>query len=145
MRDYDLTQPKCPGFAGENGKAGRQRRAFIRQRGYARIRDHSWGTTGEDNPSQTAWNRSQHAAYFRKVEHFKKKPSSQEPGLRYWPREADTITFQEGLLNIRATGGGGQMCNAKAQRKNIMSRPGALQQPRMPHVSHAETRGLLTT
>src|ERR1700724_926184 len=50
MRDYDLTQPKCPGFAGENGKAGRQRRAFIRQRGYARIRDHSWGTTGEDNP-----------------------------------------------------------------------------------------------
>jgi len=25
-----------------------------------------------------------------------KKPGSQEPGLRYWPREADTITFQEG-------------------------------------------------
>lgn len=25
-----------------------------------------------------------------------KKPGSSEPGLRYWPREADTITFQEG-------------------------------------------------
>src|SRR5437762_9371474 len=36
-----------------------------------------------------------------------KKPGSKEPGLRYWPREADTITFQEGLLNSRATGGGG--------------------------------------
>ncbi|MBM7485325.1 hypothetical protein ABIB75_006026 [Bradyrhizobium sp. GM2.2] len=50
----------------------------------------------------------------------KKKPGSIEPGLRYWPREADTITFQEGLLNSRATGGGGQMRNAKAQRRNIM-------------------------
>jgi len=27
---------------------------------------------------------------------FKKKPGSIEPGLRYWPCEADTITFQEG-------------------------------------------------
>jgi hypothetical protein len=50
----------------------------------------------------------------------KKKPGSIEPGLRYWPREADTITFQEGLLNSRATGGGGQMRNAKAQREEIM-------------------------
>ena len=25
-----------------------------------------------------------------------KKPGSLEPGLRYWPCEADTITFQEG-------------------------------------------------
>jgi hypothetical protein len=25
-----------------------------------------------------------------------KKPGSKEPGLRQWPREADTITFQEG-------------------------------------------------
>jgi hypothetical protein len=32
--------------------------------------------------------------------------------LRYWPKEADTITFQEGLLSFRATGGGGQMRNA---------------------------------
>jgi hypothetical protein len=35
------------------------------------------------------------------------------------------------------------MRNAKAQRRNSMIRPGALQQPRGPHVSHAETRGLL--
>jgi hypothetical protein len=26
----------------------------------------------------------------------KKKAGLEEPGLRYWPREADTITFQEG-------------------------------------------------
>jgi hypothetical protein len=25
-----------------------------------------------------------------------KKPGSQEPGFEYWPRGADTITFQEG-------------------------------------------------
>ena len=71
----------------------------------------------------------------------KKKPGSKEPGLRYWPREADTITFQEGLLSVRATGGGGQMRNANAQRTNIMVRRDALQQPLSPHVSHAETGG----
>jgi hypothetical protein len=70
-----------------------------------------------------------------------KKPGSREPGLRYWPCEADTITFQEGLLNARATGGGGHMRNANAQRENIMVRVDALQQPSMPHVSHAETEG----
>src|SRR5216117_1937644 len=70
----------------------------------------------------------------------KKKPGSREPGLRYWPREADTITFQEGLLNSRATGGGGQMRNAKAQRRNIMSCRRAMQQPSRPHVRHAEIR-----
>src|ERR1700720_1593446 len=70
-----------------------------------------------------------------------KKPGSKEPGLRYWPREADTITFQEGLLSFCATGGGGQMRNANAQRRNTMSRAGALQQPPAPHVSHAETAG----
>src|ERR1035437_5003352 len=32
-----------------------------------------------------------------------KKPGSKEPGLRYWPRGAGTITFQEGLLSVRAT------------------------------------------
>src|SRR3954469_9540181 len=70
----------------------------------------------------------------------KKKPGSIEPGLRYWPREADTITFQEGLLNARATGGGGQMRNAKAQRGNIMNLPSALQQAPGSHVRHAEIR-----
>ena len=39
-----------------------------------------------------------------------KKPGSKEPGLRYWPREADTITFQEGLLSFRATWRRGDMC-----------------------------------
>src|ERR1700733_7488196 len=39
---------------------------------------------------------------------MKKKPDSFESGLRYWPREADTITFQEGLPSPRVTGGGGQ-------------------------------------
>ena len=70
-----------------------------------------------------------------------KKPGPREPGLRYWPREADTITFQEGLLSFRATGGGGTIRNANAQRPNTMIRVGALRQPRAPHVSHAETGG----
>jgi hypothetical protein len=26
----------------------------------------------------------------------RKKPDSEEPGFKYWPRWADTITFQEG-------------------------------------------------
>jgi hypothetical protein len=34
-----------------------------------------------------------HLNYWASVE---KKPGSLEPGLRYWPCEADTITFQEG-------------------------------------------------
>src|SRR6185437_1958570 len=70
-----------------------------------------------------------------------KKPGSQEPGLRYWPREADTITFQEGLLSVRATGGGGQMRNANAQRTNTMIPDGAMRQPSKSHVSHAESGG----
>ena len=51
-------------------------------------------------------------AIFHRAACAQKKPGSHEPGLRYWPREADTITFQEGLLNVRATGGGGQ-CAAR--------------------------------
>src|SRR6201986_3838369 len=74
------------------------------------------------------------------VERHRKKAGPRGPGLRYWPREADTITFQEGLLNSRATGGGGQMRNAKAQRGNIMGLPSAMQQPFRSHVRHAEIR-----
>ena len=74
-------------------------------------------------------------------EQTKKKPGSREPGLRYWPREADTITFQEGLLSTRATGGGGHMRDAFAQRINTMIPIAALHQPPEPHVSHAETGG----
>src|ERR1700709_2338241 len=74
----------------------------------------------------------------------KKKPGSNEPGLKYWPREADTITFQEGLLSLRVTGGGGQIRNANAQRLDTMIRVEALQQPQKPHVSHAEIGGCLT-
>jgi hypothetical protein len=70
-----------------------------------------------------------------------KKAGLEKPGSRYWPREADTITFQEGLLNFRATGGGGQMRDANAQRPNIMVPVSAMQQPSAPHVSHAETGG----
>ncbi len=70
-----------------------------------------------------------------------KKPGSNEPGLRYWPREADTITFQEGLLNFRATGGGGHMRDATAQRVNTMIPIDAMQQLSRSHVSHAETGG----
>jgi len=70
-----------------------------------------------------------------------KKPGSKEPGLRHWPREADTITFQEGLLSLRATGGGGQMRNANAQRGHIMVRVSTLQQAPAKHVSHAEIEG----
>jgi hypothetical protein len=64
----------------------------------------------------------------------KKKPGPREPGLRYWPREADTITFQEGLLNRRATGGGGHMRDATAQRLSTMILISAVQQPSEPHV-----------
>jgi hypothetical protein len=71
-----------------------------------------------------------------------KKPGSEEPGLRYWPREADTITFQEGLLNTRAAGGGGQMRNPNVQRVAIMIRVRALRQPFTPHVRHAGSAGL---
>src|SRR3954452_17365380 len=70
-----------------------------------------------------------------------KKPGSKEPGLKYWPREADTITFQEGLLSLRVAGGGGQMRNANAQRRDIMVRMSTLQQLPGKHVSHAETGG----
>src|SRR6188768_1652315 len=70
-----------------------------------------------------------------------KKSRAQRARLRYWPREAATITFQEGLLNVRATGGGGQMRNANAQRTVIMGCDLALQQAPEPHVSHAETGG----
>src|SRR5580704_15910139 len=71
----------------------------------------------------------------------KKKPGPKEPGLRFWPREADTITFQEGLLSVRATGGGGQMRNANAQRAHTMIPDRALRQPSKSHVSHAESGG----
>jgi hypothetical protein len=91
---------------------------------------------GDANLSTSGKNYVQLVAGFTK-----KKPGSKEPGLRYWPREADTITFQEGLLNSRATGGGGQMRNANAQRRSIMVRVSALQQPPAPHVSHAEIAG----
>jgi hypothetical protein len=70
-----------------------------------------------------------------------KKAGLEEPGLRYWPCEADTITFQEGLLSFRATGGGGHMRNANAQRASSMIRVYAFQQPSTPHVSHAEIGG----
>jgi hypothetical protein len=66
-----------------------------------------------------------------------KKPGPREPGLRYWPREADTITFQEGLLNCRATGGGGHMRDATDQRSSTMILIGAARQPSRSHVSHA--------
>ena len=66
-----------------------------------------------------------------------KKPGPREPGLRYWPREADTITFQEGLLNHRATGGGGHMRDTIAQRSNTMILIRAVRQPSEPHVRHA--------
>src|SRR3954464_3718053 len=69
----------------------------------------------------------------------KKKPGSSEPGLRYWPREADTITFQEGLLSFRTAGGGGHMCDADAQRENTMIPIRALHQPSEPHVRHAKS------
>jgi hypothetical protein len=71
-----------------------------------------------------------------------KKAGLEEPGLRYWPREADTITFQEGLLNISRHWRRGTMRNANAQRRSIMIRVGALQQPLRPHVSHAEIGGV---
>ena len=67
----------------------------------------------------------------------RKKAGPKEPGLRYWPREADTITFQEGLLNCRATGGGGHMRDATAQRLSTMILISAVRQPSEPHVSHA--------
>jgi hypothetical protein len=58
----------------------------------------------------------------------------------YWPREADTITFQEGSLNPRATGGGGQMRGADAQHSQSMISGCSMQQGLSPHVSHAQNR-----
>src|SRR5438876_2884469 len=75
----------------------------------------------------------------RRPGRHEKKPGPREPGLRYWPREADTITFQKGLLNCRATGGGGHMRDATAQRANTMILIRAMQQPPEPHVRHAKT------
>ena len=69
---------------------------------------------------------------------YEKKAGLKEPGLRYWPREADTITFQEGLPSSRATGGGGQ-CATRNLSDQTMIRVGALQQAPRSHVSHAET------
>src|SRR6516225_11414127 len=43
-----------------------------------------------------------------------KKAGPERARLKVWPREADTITFQEGLLSARATGGGGT--NAQRER-----------------------------
>jgi hypothetical protein len=86
-----------------------------------------------------ATQRAAHAVIKKAV--IKKIAGLEEPGLRYWPREADTITFQEGLLSFRATGGGGHMRNANAQRMSTMIRVYALQQPPSPHVSHAEIGG----
>src|ERR1700760_2755442 len=71
------------------------------------------------------------------AENWAEKKPDPKARLRYWPREADTITFQEGLLNARATGGGGQMRNAKAQRACIIVRGYGLQQASGKHVSHA--------
>jgi hypothetical protein len=110
---------------------------FFRQRCDAQIRDHLLMMTGGGKAVNGADDDAAHH-----TSSGKKKPGSNEPGLRYWPREADTITFQEGLLSVRATGGGGQMRNANAQRASIMIRVGALQQPPNPHVRHAEIGGL---
>src|ERR1700760_2335517 len=74
------------------------------------------------------------------AENWAEKKPDPKARLRYWPREADTITFQEGLLNSRATGGGGQMRNAKAQRASSMGSTSGMQQQPRPHVSHAEIR-----
>ena len=76
----------------------------------------------------------------RRKPNWTEKSRTRRPGLRYWPREADTITFQEGLLNSRATGGGGQMRNAKAQRASSMGLTSGMQQQPRPHVRHAEIR-----
>ena len=72
----------------------------------------------------------------RKPNWTEKKPDP-KARLRYWPREADTITFQEGLLNHRATGGGGHMRDAIDQRSSTMILISAVRQPSEPHVSHA--------
>ena len=69
-----------------------------------------------------------------------KKAGPERARLKVWPREADTITFQEGLLSARATGGGGQIRNASAQGAVIMVSACAMQQLSGPHVSHAQTK-----
>src|SRR5712672_2763707 len=110
--------------------------SFFRRRCDAHIGDHSAMMIGDAQSVNVGITTQRVTLRCRK-----KKPGSSEPGLRYWPCEADTITFQEGLLSFRATGGGGQMRNANAQRRNTMIRVGALRQPPAPHVSHAESGG----
>src|SRR5204863_6270109 len=114
---------------------------FFRRQSGARLRDHVSDMIGRRrvvNP------RTAHDVFASEMKRSaedktksKKKPGPREPGLRYWPREADTITFQEGLLNHRATGGGGHMRDATAQRSSTMILISAVRQPSEPHVSHA--------
>jgi hypothetical protein len=68
----------------------------------------------------------------------RKKAGLWRARLKVLASEADTITFQEGLLSFRATGGGGQMRNAFSQREDSMIPAGGLQQAVEPHVSHAQ-------
>jgi hypothetical protein len=75
----------------------------------------------------------------------KKSRTQKSPALRHWPREADTITFQEGLLNFRATGGGGHMRDTAVQRGDTMIPIGGSQQAPEPHVSHAESGAIEKT
>jgi hypothetical protein len=104
---------------------------FFRQRDRARIRDHAVMMMKDGKTVNR----------HRAGRIHKKKPGSKEPGLRYWPREADTITFQEGLLSARIAGGGGQKRDTTTQYREIMIHADGVQQAQPPHVSHAETGG----
>ncbi|MBR1225301.1 MULTISPECIES: hypothetical protein [unclassified Bradyrhizobium] len=122
---------------------------FFRRQSGARIRDHVLMMMAQRravNPrtlddvcftgEEKIWRRrrfsSNHLQTKRSGE--EKKPGPKEPGLRYWPREADTITFQEGLLSARATGGGGHMRDTIAQRLSTMIPICGLRKPVKPHV-----------
>jgi hypothetical protein len=61
----------------------------------ARIREHGWDDAVRRPGCQPITVDLDETELADRVEN-RKKPGSQEPGFKYWPRWADTITFQEG-------------------------------------------------
>jgi len=61
----------------------------------------------------------------------KKIAGLKEPGWKYWPYEADTITFQEGFPSARATGGGGKCATRSLSTEPLWS----LALPRRNHAT----------
>ena len=134
------------GFSGSRGCgslsrasiSGPRKGTFFRRQSCARIRDHVRMMMARRRAMSRI--REKHRQACAKWRTRKKKPGSREPGLRYWPREADTITFQEGLLNRprhwRRGTNARRECSAW---KHYDPRQCLAASRSEPHVSHAES------